>query len=452
MPASRHEHSRTDAFDIDALAAFDFDPRTRVVFGAGTMTRLGELTRELGGSRVLVVTDDGIERAGHVAKAVASLREAGLDAIVFKDVHPNPTTDDVDRGLAVAKAERIDFLVAVGGGSSMDCAKGINFLLTNGGQMHDYWGIGKATKPMLPSIAIPTTAGTGSEAQSFALIADAKTHMKFACGDKKAACRVAILDPALTLSMPASVTAATGIDAISHALESYVTTKRNPISQLFARRAWRLLATGFSDVMRETGGRSQVSGEHAGRQTSPLTLTLSPEDGGEGTGGNANGSASSPSTIHPQPSTLLAARGAMLLGSHLAGAAIENSMLGATHALANPLTAHYGIAHGLAVGLMLPHVVRFNDAVVGSLYGKLAEDVALCEADDPRAGDYLAARVTSLVDASGSPICLATCGVDRALLPQLAVEAAKQWTGTFNPREVDEASLLELYESAFDPL
>ena len=433
MSSPRNEHSRTDAFDIDALASFDFDPRTRVVFGAGTVARLGELTRELGGSRVLVVTDDGIERAGHVAEAVASLREAGLDVIVFKDVQPNPTTDDVDRGLAVAKAERIDFLVAVGGGSSMDCAKGINFLLTNGGQIKDFWGIGKATKPMLPSIAIPTTAGTGSEAQSFALIADAKTHMKMACGDKKAACRVAILDPALTLSMPASITAATGIDAISHALESYVTTKRNPISQLFARRAWRLLANGFEDVMRETGERSQGSGVRSQQEES-----------------ESNGSASSPSTLKDRPSTLLAARGAMLLGSHLAGAAIENSMLGATHALANPLTAHYGITHGLAVGLMLPHVVRFNDAVVGTLYGKLAEDVGLCEADDPRAGDYLAARVTSLVEASGSPTCLATCGVDRALLPQLAVEAAKQWTGTFNPREVDEASLLELYEAAFD--
>ena len=249
---------RSDAFDIDALAAFDFDPRTRVVFGAGTIARLGELARELGGSRVLVVTDDGIERAGHVAKAVSSLREAGLHTTVFKDVQPNPTTDDVDRGLIVAKVERIDFLVAVGGGSSMDCAKGINFLLTNGGRMQDYWGIGKATKPMLPLIAIPTTAGTGSEAQSFALIADAKTHMKMACGDKKAACRVAILDPELTLSMPASVTAATGIDAISHALESYVTTKRNPISQLFARRAWKLLARGFEEVVGERSRKSEV--------------------------------------------------------------------------------------------------------------------------------------------------------------------------------------------------
>lgn len=425
---------RSDAFDIDALAAFDFDPRTRVVFGAGTIARLGELARELGGSRVLVVTDDGIERAGHVAKAVSSLREAGLHTTVFKDVQPNPTTDDVDRGLIVAKVERIDFLVAVGGGSSMDCAKGINFLLTNGGRMQDYWGIGKATKPMLPLIAIPTTAGTGSEAQSFALIADAKTHMKMACGDKKAACRVAILDPELTLSMPASVTAATGIDAISHALESYVTTKRNPISQLFARRAWKLLARGFEEVVGERSRKSEVRSQKEGMLTDNVE------------------SSSSRSSLATRHSSLLPARGSMLLGAHLAGAAIENSMLGATHALANPLTAHYGITHGLAVGLMLPHVIRFNAPVVSDLYGKLAEDVGLCAADDPRAAELLAARVALLIESSGSPTYLSTCGVERTMLRQLAIEAAKQWTGTFNPRGVDESSLVELYEAAFDPV
>ncbi len=453
---------RPDAFELDALASFDFDPRTRVVFGSGTVARLGELTRELGGARVLVVTDDGIERAGHVAKVVSSLRDARLEAIIFKDVQPNPTTEDVDRGLAIAQGERIDFLVAVGGGSSMDCAKGINFLLTNGGQIRDYWGIGKATRPMLPSIAIPTTAGTGSEAQSFALIADAKTHLKMACGDKKAACRVAILDPELTLSMPASVTAATGIDAISHALESYVTTKRNPISQLFARRAWKLLAGGFEAVIRETRraeaeiGGQESDGEAEGRPLSRLPIAAVP-DGSEGTRPSANGSTSSPSTLpvrstlNGQLSTLLAARGAMLLGAHLAGAAIENSMLGATHALANPLTAHYGLTHGLAVGLMLPHVIRFNASVVGAMYGKLAEDIGLCESDDPRAGELLAAKVMSLVEASGSPTSLSQCKVDRTLLSQLAIESAKQWTGTFNPRGVDEGSLLELYEAAFDP-
>ncbi len=227
---------------------FDYDPQTRVVFGSGTLDRLGKLTAELG-SRVLLVSDKGLREAGHEDRAIDALRSAGLSVTVFDDVHPNPTTDDVDQGLAVAREQQSNVIVGLGGGSSMDCAKGINFLFTNGGKMEDYWGVGKANRPMLPMIAIPTTAGTGSEAQSFALIANSKTHMKMACGDKKAACRVAILDPDLTISMPASVTAATGIDAVSHALETYVTKPRTPISQLFSRRAWQLLSFGFPRVL-----------------------------------------------------------------------------------------------------------------------------------------------------------------------------------------------------------
>lgn len=383
----------------EPLPPFDFDPRTRVVFGAGSASRLGELARELGATRVLLVTDQGIRSAGHEDRCLGSLAEAGLQATLFDDVQPNPTTDDVDRGLAVARDHRIDLIVGLGGGSAMDCAKGINFLLTNGGRMEDYWGVGKAKQPMLPMIAVPTTAGTGSEAQSFALIADARTHMKMACGDKKACCRVALLDPELTVSMPPAVTAATGIDAISHALETFVTTRRNAISQLFSRRAWKLLSRGFPAVIRD-----------------------------------------------PQDRT---ARGAMLLGAHLAGAAIENSMLGATHALANPLTAHFGITHGNAIGVMLPHVIRYNSAVAGPLYAKLAADAGWCEARDPRAPEIVAERVQSLVAESGLPTSLTQCEVDPAAVPGMAEEAAKQWTGTFNPRPVDAAALQEIYQCAF---
>ena len=143
-------------------------------------------------------------------------------------MHENPSTDDIAAGVEVARQFQPDLLVGLGGGSSMDCAKGINFLYTNGGQMKDYWGVGKAQQPMLPMIAVPTTAGTGSEAQSFALISDAQTHVKMACGDKKAACRVAILDPRLTLTQPPRVTALTGIDALAHALETLVTNKWTP--------------------------------------------------------------------------------------------------------------------------------------------------------------------------------------------------------------------------------
>jgi len=380
-------------------APFDYTPRTRVVFGAGAVQRLGELAVELGAKRVFLVTDKGLREAGHEQRGLESLRSAGLEVVVFDETTPNPTTDDVDRALEVARNAEVDLIVGLGGGSSMDCAKGVNFLLTNGGTMADYWGVGKATKPMLPMIAVPTTGGTGSEAQSFALIADANTHVKMACGDPKAACRIALLDPELTVSMPAAVTRATGIDALSHALETYVTKPRNPISQLFSRQAWKLLTRGFPSVLED------------------------PED--------------------------IEGRSAMLLGAHLAGAAIENSMLGATHALANPLTAHFGATHGVAIGVMLPHVVRYNGASVGRLYGRLAEDVELCDADDPEAAERLARFVQSLIAMSGSPTNLQELNVDPQLVPTLAAEAAKQWTANFNPRSVNVENLQELYQCAF---
>jgi alcohol dehydrogenase len=182
---------------------------------------------------------------------MAALREVHIDAWVFDAVEENPTTRHVQEGVAAARTHAIDFLVAVGGGSSMDCAKGINFILTNGGRISDYEGYGKARNPMLPSVAVPTTAGTGSEAQSYALIADDHTHMKMACGDRKAAFQVAILDPEVTLSQPARVTAVTGIDALAHALESYVCTRRSPISQTFAQAAWKYLEPNFERVLRD---------------------------------------------------------------------------------------------------------------------------------------------------------------------------------------------------------
>ena len=380
------------------IPPFDYDPRTRMVFGAGSIEKLGTHVQKLGGRRVLLVTDAGLREAGHEDVAMRVLADADVSVVVYDDVRANPTADDVEAGAAFARRHEIDMLIGLGGGSSMDCAKGINFLITNGGKIEDYWGIGKASKPMLPLICVPTTAGTGSEAQSFAVIAHPTTHLKMACGDKKAAAKVAILDPDLTISMPESVTAATGVDAISHALETYVTTRRTPVSQIFSRQAWQLLCVAFPGVLLAPGNR--------------------------------------------------AARGAMLLGAHLAGAAIENSMLGATHAAANPLTAHYDLTHGIAIGLMLPHVIRWNAEVAGTQYGELAADAGLCEADDPAASEHLAGFVKKIVARSGGPTSLVECGADRELIPKLAAEAAEQWTGKFNPRPVAAADFEELYRCA----
>jgi alcohol dehydrogenase len=379
------------------MKPFDLMLRTRVVYGDGALDRLGALARELGFARALIVADKGIVATGAVDRAARLLRDASIHSFTFHDFDANPDTAMVEAGRAAAASNGIDSIVAIGGGSSLDCAKGINFVLTNGGSMRDYRGHGKASRPMLPSIGIPTTAGTGSEAQSYALISDAETHAKMACGDEKAAFRVAILDPALTVSQPPSVTAIAGYDALSHAVESFVTAKRTEASDLFAREAWRLLDANYERVLR------------------------TPQD--------------------------LEARGAMLLGSHYAGAAIELSMLGATHACANPLTARYGTTHGVAIALMLPHVVRWNGEVVGDRYAEL---LRVAGDDGADAAGRLAARVDRLARAGGLPRTLTDAGVQRGDLPALAADAATQWTGTFNPRPFDAAAALELYERAFE--
>ncbi len=373
---------------------FDFQPRTRVVFGADTLERVGELARDLGGKRILLVTDKGLAAAGHPTRAIGFLEAAGLHVTVYDEVRENPTTLDVDRCVRAAQDAGIDFFVGLGGGSSMDTAKGANFILTNGGEMKDYWGVCKAAKPMLPLIAIPTTSGTGSECQSFALISDEETHMKMACGDPKAAARVAILDPLLTLSQPARVTACTGIDALAHAVETAVTKKRTPLSAMYSHEAFRLCIGSLERVLRD------------------------PRD--------------------------LEARSMMQLGAAFAGTAIENSMLGAAHAAANPLTANFGIVHGQAVGLMLPGVVRFNarDSEAHARYHELAAEADLGPIDE------LIGELQTILDVAKMREGLSQLGIARDTLPKLAVEASKQWTATFNPRPIGAEDFEQLYVEA----
>jgi len=381
------------------MKEFDYQPRTRVVYGAGVIERLGELARDLNFKRTLLVADHGMVASGHVDEAVGPLQRAGVEIIRFHDFEVNPDTRMIENGAAFVSPLNIDSIIGLGGGSSMDCAKGINFLLTNGGHMAQYRGYGKATKPMLPMIAIPTTAGTGSEAQSYALISDAETREKMACGDPKVAFRVAVLDPALTISQPRSITATSGFDAIAHAVETYVTTKRNPLSELFSREAWRLLEPNYERVLSE------------------------PEN--------------------------ISARGAMQLGAFYAGVAIENSMLGATHACANPLTARYGTAHGAAIAMLLSTVVRWNEKT-GTDYGQLLLWSSVGGQNDHLTpGEALAKRLEELAEAGGLRKNLRSAGVSESDLPALAADAAEQWTGTFNPRPLDIQGAIEIYQCVY---
>lgn len=367
----------------------------RVIFGPGTESQLGPLVMEAGYRCVLVVTDPGIVAAGHVERATRSLKQAGAHYVVYDGARENPTTQHVTNGVTLARQQGIDAIIGLGGGSSMDCAKGINLILTNGGQIADYWGENKPQAPMLPMIMIPATAGTGSEAQSYALISDPVTHQKMACGDRRLPTdgglrpHVAILDPDLTLTQPPTVAAAAGIDAVAHAVETAATTRRNDTSREFSRLAWQLLDRSL-----------------------PTALT------------------------HP---TNDQARADVLLGAHLAGAAIEQSMLGAAHACSNPLTAKFGIPHGQAVGAMLPAVIRFNADNGCNPYADLH--------DDP---EQLATRLEALLQIAGLHSRLSQLNVPESALPELADQAAQQWTAGFNPRPVAAPELLKIYRLALD--
>ena len=374
---------------------FDFKLPTRLVFGPGTVTRVGSIARNLGMTRPLLVADPGIRNAGHVEYTVKLLTEVGLDVEVFDQFAVNPDSAMVDRGVAFASTLDRDSVIGLGGGSSLDCAKGINLILTNGGQISDYRGYGHAQKPLLPMVAIPTTAGTGSEAQSYAVISDTTTHLKMACGDPKLAFAAAILDPELTLSQPTQVTASAGFDAIAHAVETAVTTRRTELSMLFSREAFRLLNANYERVL------------------------VQPSD--------------------------LDARGAMHLGSFYAGIAIEQSMLGAAHACANPLTAQYQLTHGVALAILLPHVVRWNTQKNDSLYAGLVDS----DIPSDQAGTRLAERLADLSRAGGFPTDLQTAGIQINDLAGLAESAGAQWTGTFNPRPFSESEALEVYQCAY---
>jgi len=371
------------------MNAFETRPSPRLVCGPGKLADLGDVVRSVGGTHVLLVTDPGIVAAGHVERATEVLAQAGLDVTVYEGTHENPTEADIEACRAFAARVEVDCIVGLGGGSSMDTAKGCNFLLADGGRMADFRGYGLVKNPMLPFIAVPTTAGTGSECQSFAVVSSDGSHEKMACGDPKALAKVALLDPELTESQPRKVAVLTGLDAMSHALETAVCTKRNPLSRVYSKEAFRFIATSIEMVI--------------------------------------------------QDAALMEHRTGMMLGAAFSGLAIENSMLGAAHASANPLTARFDIVHGQAVALMLPHVMRFNrhEAAAKTAYLELTAFL------EEGLIDWVE-RMVGLADLPG----LAECGVTVEVLDALAEDASGQWTGKFNPRAMTKEDYVALYREA----
>lgn len=375
---------------------------TSIRFGVGRIAELPAACRDAGMRRPLLVTDPGLRALPMIAQALAALKAAGLGDAVFSDIRPNPVGRNVDDGVAAFRAGGCDGVIAFGGGSALDVGKTIALMSGQTRPLWDFedredWWTRVNAAGVAPTIAVPTTAGTGSETQSFALITDDATGMKMACGDPRAAFRVAILDVALTLTQPSRVTALTGIDALSHAVESHVSRAATPASRVFSRAAFALLARGLPRVFAD------------------------PTD--------------------------VAARADVQLGAAWAGLAIENAMLGAAHALANPLTAAHHVVHGQAVGLMLPHVVRFNAAAGAAGYDELVAELPGPATDAP-AAVRLAAWLEAIRARSGLAGSLTALGLAGADIPALATAAAGQWTAGFNPRPVATGDLSLLYEAA----
>ena len=388
--------------DGDTFFSDDDMPGQKIIYGVGARNRVGEVAKELG-RNILLVTDSGLSSVGHPQNLKEILEQSNLNVTLFDQSVENPTESSVQDCVQVAEESKVDVIVGLGGGSSMDTAKGCNFVLSNGGKMSDYWGVGKAKKPMYPLIAIPTTAGTGSECQSFALISDDQTHKKMACGDKKALPRVTILDPELTLSQPSSVTASTGVDALAHALESAVTKKRNKNSIRHAQRAFDLI-----------------------QENLPFAL---------------------------DDSQNLEHRGNVLLGASHAGAAIERSMLGAVHSMANPLTASRGVVHGIAVGMVLPTVMKFNaeQPEVNFMYAEVARMSGLAPLgmSDKESTQRLIDRVCTILKLAKMPPSLGELGFEYSDIKSLASDASEQWTARFNPRSLRVTDFENLYSLLF---
>lgn len=388
------------------MQGFDFAYRPRIVFGPGSSARAGELAMAHNAASVLVVSDPGVAAAGHTDAVASVLRQHRISVHVFTDVPENPTLADVSACAAVTRRHGPDLIIGLGGGSALDVAKASIMICAEGMDIARRPGMTPSTRPHLPMIAIPTTAGTGSECQPHAVISDDETHTKAAFATSQSLPKVAVLDPALTTTQPRKVTADSASDAIVHAVEVWVTKPRNPLSSLFAGEAFSLLTGNLPTVL------------------------ANPDD--------------------------LDARGCVQLGATWAGLGIAHSMLGAAHAAGNALTARYRISHGAAVASMLPAVIRFNsqDDVVRAQYAALAvRSGLLANGSDPAERERclvsaLLDRLSSLWSLTGNPAGLSGFGVRAEDVGDLAAEAAKQRTGHFNPRTVSAGVFRELYAEA----
>ncbi|WP_077624710.1 iron-containing alcohol dehydrogenase [Sediminibacillus massiliensis] len=381
------------------LSNFRYQIPTVIEFGRGYAKRLNEFVRELGGSKVLIVGDPGVYQAGIVQQLEDPLQEAGIPFVTFTDVGTEATIESVDNGVALAKTEGCDIVVGVGGGSALDTAKSIGLLLTNGGNIRDYIGIDKVPAPAAPVIAVPTTAGTGSEITRFSVLSDKKAEAKLSVGSMYNCPALALCDPDLTLSLPPHITAATGMDALTHALESYVNKATQPISEGLSVQSMKLVAKSLRLAV--------IQGENTD------------------------------------------ARSDMLMASTLAAMAFNSTRLGLAHALAIPLGAHFKIPHGVVNAMLLPEVMEFN--LIGNtdkfieiarIFGEKVEQLT-----DREAAERAVKAVRQLKTDVGITQTLTDYGVEEQHLDLITEEALLSGNVPVNPVKPTQEDLKNICRS-----
>lgn len=382
------------------MKSFEFVLPTRIRFGEGISSELATEIRKMGHSRPMILTDKGLIDAGIVSKITKSLKESGIEYIIFDAIEPNPRDITVQKAYQSALEAKADLLVAVGGGSSMDTAKAVGVLMTHGGRINDYEGLDKVTKPICDLIAIPTTVGTGSEVTFWSVITDTDRHFKMSIGSPLVAAKLALVDPLLVKSLPPSMVAATGMDALTHAVEGYTCTLAEPITDACGIYAIEMIGANI---------REAVSG--------------SAKD----------------------------ARSNMLLGSLIAGICFGNSDIAGVHCMGEALGGLYDTPHGISMAILLPYVMEYN---YRSDYGKFSRIAKALGVDirDMKEEDaaYAAVQAVHQLNRDLNIPSLKEIGTKEEDLPELAKRAALNVSAGSNPRKASEQDFLEIFRKAYE--
>ena len=371
------------------------------IMGNGCLDEAMSAIRNYGFRKALIVTDAGLAKAGVATLIAEKLGLQDIDSVVFDGARPNPSIGNVEAGLKVLKQHQCDFIVSLGGGSPHDCAKGIALCATNGGHIRDYEGVDRSAKPQLPLVSINTTAGTASEMTRFCIITDEDRHVKMAIVDRNVTPLLSVNDPELMVAMPKGLTAATGMDALTHAIEAYVSTAANPITDACAIKAMELISQNLRKAV---------------------------QDGKD-----------------------LTARENMAYAQFLAGMAFNNASLGFVHAMAHQLGGFYDLPHGVCNAVLLPHVQTFNASVCAARLTDVARALGVDVSGlSPEEGAQAAvAAIRTLARDVEIPAGLRDLGAKLDDIPILATNALKDACGLTNPRRADQGQIEEIFRNAF---